>query len=116
MYVDEIHARENSIKSDENDDLTAPFYEAEEFHSIWEAIKWKHVRARVPVCFKKILRSRYMLANLVYLIYTIGFIVIDFNFPVNASPDSTSTNSTETISDTTTVTISILDQPAEMFQ
>jgi hypothetical protein len=48
-----------------------------------------------------------MLANLVYLGYTIGILIIDFNFRINESTDTTSTNDTET----TTVVISILDQP-----
>jgi len=112
MHVDELQARTLSRTSNDTDDLTAPFYETEVFYSIWEALKWKHVRARVPVCFKKTIRSRYMLANLIYLGYTIGILITDFNFPVNVSTGTTSTNDTANITETTTVVIPILDQPA----
>ncbi len=107
MHVDEGQTRKLIVNSDDTDDSTEPFYETEVFYSIWEALKWKYVRARVPVWFRKTLRSRYMLANLVYLGYTIGILIIDFNFRINESTDTTSTNDTET----TTVVISILDQP-----
>jgi hypothetical protein len=53
-----------------------------------------------------------MLANLIYLGYTIGILIIDFNFPVNASTGTTSTNDTENTTETTTVVIPILDQAA----
>jgi hypothetical protein len=112
MHVDEVQARTLSRKSDDTDDLTAPFYETEVFYSIWEALKWKYVRARVPVCFKKTIRSRYMLANLIYLGYTIGILITDFNFPVNASTGTTSNNDTGNTTETTTAVIPILDQPA----
>jgi len=106
MHVDDEQARKLIINSDDTDDSTAPFYETEVFYSIWEALKWKHVRARVPVCFKKTIRSRYMLANLVYLGYAIGILIIDFNFRTNLSAATTSINDTNK----TTVVISILDQ------
>ncbi len=112
MHIDGGQARTLSSNSDDTDDFTAPFYETEAFHSIWEALKWEHVRTRVPVCFKKTIRSRYMLANLIYLGYTIGILIIDFNFPVNASTGTTSTNDTENTTETTTVVIPILDQAA----
>ncbi|CAF0722958.1 unnamed protein product [Adineta steineri] len=112
MSVNEVSIHEHSIKSDEEDDPTAPFYETEVFHSVWDALRWKHVRARAPMCFKKIIRRRYMLANLVYLAYTIGFLVVDYNFPVNLPDDMTSDNSTENISTTTTIITPILDQSA----
>jgi hypothetical protein len=70
------------------EDLTAPYYELEAFDSVWQALRWKHVRARVPICFKKTLRSRYMLANLVYLGYAIGILIIDFNPSVYAPPEN----------------------------
>ncbi len=112
MHVEEGQARKLSSSSDDSDDSTAPFYETEVFHSIWEALKWKHVRARIPVCFKKTIRSRYMLANLIYLGYTIGILITDFNFPVDASTSTTSTNDTENITETTTAVLPILDQAA----
>jgi hypothetical protein len=108
MHVDDGQARKLIINSDDTDDSIESFYETEVFYSIWEALKWKHVRTRVPVCFKKTIRSRYMLANLVYLGYAIGIIIIDFNFTSHGSTDTTSTNHAEN----TTVVISILDQPA----
>jgi len=112
MHVDEGQARKLIINSDDTDDSKEPFYETEVFYSIGDALKWKHVRARVPVCFKKTIRSRYMLANLIYLGYTIGILITDFNFPVNVSTGTTSTNDTANITETTTVVIPILDQPA----
>jgi hypothetical protein len=115
MHVDELQSREPQSNGDHDNDPTVPFNETEAFHSIWEALQWKHVRVRVPLCFKKTLRSRYMLANVVYLGYTIGFLVADFNFPMNASTDTTSTNDTWNISDIDTtqiMTTSILDQSA----
>jgi hypothetical protein len=113
MHVDESPSSETQNNDDDENDRTTPFNETEVFHSIWEALQWKHVRVRVPMCLKKTVRSRYMLANLVYLGYTIGFIVADFNFPINASTDTTSTNDTLNKTDTTTVmTTSILDQSA----
>jgi hypothetical protein len=113
MHVDELQSRKSQSNDHDESDPTAPFNETEAFSSIWEALQWKHIRARVPVCFKKTLRSRYMLANIVYLGYTIGFLVADFGFPMNASSDTTSTNVTSNISETTSMmTTSILDQSA----
>jgi hypothetical protein len=77
---------------DDPKDLTAPYYEVESFNSIWRALQWKQVRVRVPVCFKKTIRSRYMLANLVYLGYAIGILIIDFNPYVNGSSAYNSTD------------------------
>jgi L-fucose mutarotase/ribose pyranase (RbsD/FucU family) len=53
-----------------------------------------------------------MLANLIYLGYTIGILITDFNFPVDASTSTTSTNDTENITETTTAVLPILDQAA----
>ena len=88
-------------------DSTAPFYEVEAFNSIWEALRWEQIRARVPVCLKKTLRSRYMLANLVYLGYAIGILIIDFNSTVNGS----SNDNSGTSCDNTTSAYLGLDQP-----
>jgi len=63
----------------DNKDLTTPIYELQSFDSIWEALRWKYIRVRLPICWKKLLHSRYMLANLVYLIYSIGILIIDFH-------------------------------------
>lgn len=117
MHVDVLRPREPQGNHNDQNDPTAPFNDVEVFHSIWDALRWKHVRARVPVCLKKTIRSRYMLANLVYLGYTIGFLVADFGFPMNVSTNTTSTDDdTSNMSDTTmmimTMTIPILDQPA----
>ena len=113
MHVDELPSSEPQSMDDDVNDPTAPFNESEAFPSIWKALQWRHVRARVPICFKKTIRSRYMLANLVYLGYTIGFLVADYNFAMNASTETNSTNDTSNISDTTfMMTTSILDQSA----
>ncbi|CAF3879931.1 unnamed protein product [Rotaria sp. Silwood1] len=99
------------VKADEDvDDLTAPYYELEAFDSIRDALRWKHIRKRVPICFKKTLYNRYMLANLVYLGYTIALLMIDFNPDFNSNSSDTSTTTKEQSNDT----ISILDQPVFM--
>jgi len=89
------------VKIDDEDDLTAPYNEQEAFNSIWDALRWKHVRKRVPMCFKKTLRNRYILANLVYLGYTIALLILDFNPDFNRKSSD----------NLTTGTRSILDQP-----
>jgi hypothetical protein len=63
----------------DNKDLTTPIYELQSFDSIWKALRWKYIRVRLPICWKKLLHSRYMLANLVYLIYSIGILIINFH-------------------------------------
>ena len=73
-------------------DSTTLFYESEAFDSIWDALRWQHIRARVPSCLKRTVRSRYMLANLVYLVYAIGILIVDFNSTVNGSSTDNSTN------------------------
>jgi hypothetical protein len=94
------------VKTDDDaHDPTAPYYELEAFHSLWDALRWKHVRKRVPVCFKKTLYNRYMLANLIYLGYTIALLIIDFH------PDLSATSSTEVSNETIA---SPLDQPVAM--
>jgi len=56
------------MADDEENDPTAPFNELEAFHSLWQALKWKQIKKRIPICFKKTIRNRYFLANLVYLV------------------------------------------------
>ena len=96
---------------DEIEDPTAPFNELSSFDSIWQALRWTEIRTRVPVCFQKTIRNRYMLANLVYLGYTIGILIIDFNPTVNGSSSSSSYDTTNTSDYSTTPSTSILDQP-----
>jgi hypothetical protein len=93
---------------DDIEDPTAPFNELSSFDSIWQALRWTEIRTRVPICFRKTLRSRYMLANIVYLGYTIGILIIDFNPSVNGS---SSYGTTDISDNSTTPSISILDQP-----
>jgi hypothetical protein len=99
-------------KEDDNDDddLTTPYYEREAFNSMWDALRWRHVRKRLPVCFKKTLRNRYMLANLTYLGYTIALLILDFHPDFRENSSDTSMIDTST---GTTPTISVLDQPIE---
>jgi hypothetical protein len=90
---------------EEEDDSTAPYNELEAFKSMCDALRWRHVRKRVPICFKKSLHNRYMLANLIYLGYTIALLVLDFH------PDfNTKTSETSPIEISTQAT-PILDQP-----
>ena len=94
-------------KADHDDDTTdpsAPFYELEAFDSIWQGLRWTQIRTRLPVCAKKLLHSRYMLANLVYLGYAIGILVIN-NDPSLYGGGGSSSN--ETVSDLP------LDQPVD---
>ncbi len=116
----QIHIQ-NTDHSD-TEDLTKPFYETESFDSIWQALNWKQIRTRVPICFRKTIRTRYMLANLVYLGYAIGILIIDFNPTVNGSSSSSTSDVTTTTGNTITTTtgsaitttpISILDQPVD---
>lgn len=53
--------------------------EQRSFHSICQALQWKYLRVRVPICGKRLLHSRYMLANVVYLIYSIGILILNFH-------------------------------------
>ncbi|CAF1174383.1 unnamed protein product [Rotaria sp. Silwood1] len=96
-------------EEDDIDDLTAPYNELETFDSIWDGLRWKHIQKRVPICFKKTLYNRYMLANLIYLGYTIGLLVIDF-YPGFSASSSDNSTTVEESNDT----ISILDQPVIM--
>jgi hypothetical protein len=56
------------MADDEENDPTAPFNELESFDSIWQALKWKQIKKRIPISFKKTLQNRYFFANLVYLV------------------------------------------------
>ena len=95
---------------DDTEDPTAPFYELEAFDSIWQALHWTQIRQRVPVCAKKLLHSRYMLANLVYLGYAIGILIIDYDPSIYGTSSSDQTTlSNDTL--TTTLSPSLLDQP-----
>jgi hypothetical protein len=58
------------MADDEENDPTAPFNELESFDSLWRALRWKQIKKRVPICFKKTLHNRYFFANLVYLVST----------------------------------------------
>lgn len=95
-------------KEDDEDDSTAPYYEKEIFTSMWDALRWRHVRQRVPVCFRKTLRNRYMLANLIYLGYTIGLLIVDFH------PDFSSPAAEVACTNETVVELAPLDQPVQM--
>jgi hypothetical protein len=84
----------------DNKDLTSPIYELQPFNSIYQALQWKYVRIRIPICWKKILHSRYMLANIVYLIYSIGILIINFHpsFNENSTDNSLLTSKSFDIS------------------
>lgn len=105
LSIDDSEAVVESSIHDRSGSTTL-FYESEAFNSIWDALRWQHIRARVPSCLKRTLRSRYMLANLVYLGYAIGILIIDFNSTVNGSSSDNSTN----LCDSSTTNTSSLDQ------
>jgi hypothetical protein len=77
-----------SIQPSDEKDLTAPFHEQEAFRSICTALQWRHVRIRLPICLNKLLHSRYMLANLIYLFYSIGVLIISFQSTANETATS----------------------------
>lgn len=87
-----VNHTETHTESTNNDtiDFSDPIHELEAFDSIWQGLRYQQIRKRVPVCFKSTIRSRYMLANLVYLVYAIGILIIDFNPDVNGSSSSNS--------------------------
>ncbi|CAF4721327.1 unnamed protein product [Rotaria sp. Silwood1] len=68
-----------SVSIEDDKDSISSIYEFQSFNSIWDALQWKYVRVRIPICWKKLLHSRYMLANLVYLIYSIVILIINFH-------------------------------------
>ena len=76
----------------EEKDLSAPFYELQSFDSIFTALQWQHIRIRLPICARKLLHSRYMLANIVYLIYSIGILMINFHPIFNNDVESNPIN------------------------
>ena len=100
--------RKDNNNDDDTEDPTAPFYEQQAFDSIWHGLKWKQIRTRVPICFHKTIRSRYMLANIVFLGYAIGILIIDFDTSLSESAD----NSGAEINggSTTTTSIATLDE------
>ncbi len=118
MQSNETQVRIRKTHDDDTKDPTAPFYELEAFDYFWQALRWKQIQTRVPICFKKTIRSRYMLANLVYLGYAIGILIIDFNPSVNGS-SSSSSSSTDNVTDSndssisTTTPISPLDETVD---
>jgi len=118
MQSNETQVRIRKTDDDDTDDPTAPFHELEAFDYFWQALRWKQIRTRVPICFKKTIRNRYMLANLVYLGYAIGILIIDFNPSLNGSSASSS-SSTDNVTDSndssisTTTSISPLDESVD---
>ncbi len=99
---------------DENiSDLTASFYELEPFDSIVQALKWKQIKRRLPLCVKKTLRNRFMLPNVIYVGYAIGLLIIDFNESFDTLSNNTSGNNATGTSNASRVRTSILDQPIQ---
>ncbi|CAF0872688.1 unnamed protein product [Rotaria sp. Silwood1] len=74
------------MADDEENDPTAPFNELEVFDSFWHALTWKQIKKRIPICASKTVRNRYFLSNIVYLIYAIGIMLIDFSPAINGGP------------------------------
>ncbi|CAF0922588.1 unnamed protein product [Rotaria sordida] len=71
------------MADDEENDPTAPFNELEAFDSLWQALTWKQIRKRIPICARKTAQNRYFFANIVYLIYAIGILLVDFAPAIN---------------------------------
>jgi hypothetical protein len=69
-------------------DVTAPFYEVQSFESIFAALRWQYVRTRLPICWQKLLHSRYLLANMIYMVYSIGILLINFHPIFNETVDN----------------------------
>ena len=53
--------------------------DSEIFDSVWSALGWTQIRVRLPKCFNQILKSRYILANIIYLWYSIGILFLNFH-------------------------------------
>lgn len=83
-------------------ELTAPFDEYQPFSSIWQALQWKHIRVRVPTCCKRLLHSRYMLANVVYLLYSISILFINFHPSFNQTSSHVSFSTEKTLDEPVT--------------
>ena len=89
-----------------DEENSAPYSEQETFENIFQALRWHQIKKRVPICLKKTIRNRYILANIIYFGYAIGLLVIDFNPALNPTDSSSERElSNETISD--------LDQPVQ---
>lgn len=78
-------------------DSTLSIDEYESFNSIWEALQWKNIRIRIPICIGKVLRSRYMLANVIYLIYCTGILIINFHPHFNQNFNDLSDGQSKTL-------------------
>jgi len=99
---------------DENiSDLTASFYELEPFDSIVQALQWKQIKRRLPLCVKKTLRNRFMLPNVIYVGYAIGLLIIDFDESFDTSSNNTSGENATGTSNGSRARTSILDQPIQ---
>jgi len=94
-------------------DLTASFYEVEPFYSVVEALQWKQIKERLPLCVKKTLRNPFMLPNIIYVGYATGLLVIDFNENFNTLSNNTSGKNDTGAPNVSTVRTSILDQPIQ---
>ena len=93
-------------------DRTSSFYELEPFDSIVQALKWKQIRIRVPLCIKKTLCNRFMLPNLIYVGYAATLLFIDFSESFNAlfNDNNTIVQNTYTFPSINTTQTSVLDR------
>lgn len=94
-------------------DLTAAFYELEPYNSIGHALQWKQIKRRLPICWKKTLRNRFMLPNLMYLCYAIVLLIIDFDENLNPPPNSTTVEFLIKTSNKSNKSVSLLDLPVQ---
>ena len=96
-------------------DRTSSFYELEPFDSIVQALKWRQIRIRVPLCIKKTLCNRFMLPNLIYVGYATTLLFIDFSESLNALLNDTNTivQSTHAFHRINTTLASVLDRPIQ---
>ncbi|CAF1216522.1 unnamed protein product [Adineta ricciae] len=96
-------------------DRTSSFYELEPFDSIVQALKWRQIRIRVPLCIKKTLCNRFMLPNLIYVGYAATLLFIDFSESLNAllNDNNTTVQSTHAFHGINTTLASVLDRPIQ---
>ena len=99
---------------DENvSDLTASFYELEPFDSIVQALEWRQIKQRLPLCMKKTLRNRFTLPHFIYLWYASGLLTVDFHEYFNPPSNSTSDQSCGSTLNISAMRTCILDQPVQ---
>jgi hypothetical protein len=94
-------------------DVSASFYELEPFDSILQALQYHQIKRRLPLCVKKTLHNRFMMPNIIYVVYAVGLLVIDFHQSFDSGLNSTLNTNSPSLSNGSKVLTSILEQPIQ---